>query len=109
MMSKTELQTQVDRDGVGFLELDPNISDIVLILIANGVETFASCEGGAGHTYLEPTVRFGWGADGAAGFRALAVVIENGLPIDALRHVWSIENDMPIGPFWEMTFFNEDL
>lgn len=105
---QTELQTIIAKDGDDFLKLDPKIKDIVLILIQAGVETFASCQGKEpgdyNHAYLEPTVRFGWGADGAAGFKALSVAIEHGLPMCDLRHVWTIENDMPIGPFWEMTF-----
>jgi hypothetical protein len=38
--------------------LDEGIREIVLTLIANGVETFESCEGGPGHVYPWPTVPF---------------------------------------------------
>jgi hypothetical protein len=38
--------------------LDEGIREFVVILIANGVETFESCEGGRGHCYAEPTIRF---------------------------------------------------
>jgi hypothetical protein len=39
-------------------ELDPGIAPYVDALRAEGVETFESCEGGDGHAYPEPTVRF---------------------------------------------------
>jgi hypothetical protein len=48
--------------------LDAGISEAVHILIANGVETFESCEGGRGHSYPCPIVRFeGSSAEGLRG------------------------------------------
>ena len=45
--------------------LDPKIEQAVLVLRSAGVETFESCEGGEGHAYTEPTIRFHGGqADG---------------------------------------------
>jgi hypothetical protein len=38
--------------------VDAGIEAIVRVLWSNGVETFESCEGGPGHSFLEPTVRF---------------------------------------------------
>ena len=38
--------------------LDSGIRDAVRILAEAGVETFESCQGGEGHAYAEPTVRF---------------------------------------------------
>jgi hypothetical protein len=82
--------------------LDDGIREIVITLIANGVETFESCEGGPGHSFPEPTVRF----EGAAseGLRAISVALENGLPVRRLRQVWGFENNLIHGPWWEMTF-----
>jgi len=82
--------------------LDDGIRDIVLALVKAGVETFESCEGGCGHSFPEPTVRF----DGAAseGMRAVSVALEGGLPIKRLRLTWGFENNMIHGPWWEMTF-----
>lgn len=75
------------------------------ILDANGVETFESCEGGEGHHFPEPTVRFYGGR--AEGFRALAVALQVGpLPVKTLRRYWRIGSDgAPEGPNWEMTFY----
>ena len=83
--------------------LDEGIREIVIALISNGVESFESCEGGHGHSFPEPTVRF----EGASseGLRAVSVALENGLPIRALRRVWSFKNDLIHGPWWEMTFW----
>jgi len=38
--------------------LDEGIKDAVIFLRKHGFETFASCQGGEGHCYPEPTVRF---------------------------------------------------
>jgi hypothetical protein len=72
------------------------------ILRCAGVETFESCEGGDGHAYPEPTVRF-HGAR-AEGFRALAVAETERLPVAELRRVWPIQDGEPTGPYWELTF-----
>ena len=82
--------------------LDPGISPFVGVLAANGVETFESCDGGSGHAYPEPTIRFH--GDRAEGFRALAVAQRAGLPVRALRRTWPINDGEPTGPWWEITF-----
>ena len=82
--------------------IDRGIAREVRILSENGVETFESCEGGAGHSFPEPTVRFH--GDRAEGFRALAIALQFGLRVDQLRRYYSIQNGEPTGPHWEMTF-----
>jgi hypothetical protein len=82
--------------------IDPEIARAVSILQQGGVETFESCQGGPGHAFPEPTVRF-YGTP-AAGPRALAVCMDHGLPVSALRRVWYIENNEPTGPNWEIVF-----
>lgn len=82
--------------------LDPGIAPVVDALSAAGVETFESCDGGPGHAYAEPTVRFH--GDQAEGFRALAVALAAGLPVLDLRRVWPINDGEPTGPWWEMVF-----
>jgi len=82
--------------------LDEGIREIVISLVANGVETFESCEGGEGHAFPEPTVRFE-GTD-SEGLRAVSVALENGLPVRRLRRVWGIQDNVLHGPWWEMTF-----
>jgi hypothetical protein len=57
--------------------LDPGIRAAVETLCAAGVETFESCEGGHGHAYPEPTVRFH--GQSAEGFRALSAAMQAGL------------------------------
>ncbi len=85
--------------------LDPGIEQAVLILRDAGVETFESCEGGAGHAFLEPTVRF-YGQH-AEGYRALGVALQHGLPVSELRRYWTILDGEPVGPNWEMTFYKK--
>lgn len=89
--------------------LDPGIRRAVEVLGAAGVETFESCQGGPGHAYPEPTVRFH--GDRSEGFRALAAAMQEGLPVVALRRVWTINDGEPAGPWWEMTFvgFDDDV
>ena len=83
--------------------LDDGIREIVLILVSNGVETFESCEGGKGHSFPEPTVRFE-GSSGE-GLRALSVALDNGLPVSSIRRAWGIIDGLIHGPWWEMTFW----
>ena len=82
--------------------LDRGIADMVMALCRHGVETFESCQGGEGHAYPEPTVRFH--GDTAEGFRALSAAMKEGLPVAELRRVWPIQDDEPTGPWWEITF-----
>jgi hypothetical protein len=82
--------------------LDKGIKRAVQILVNAGIETFESCEGGKGHSYAEPTVRF-YGGKGE-GFKALAVALQAGLKVADLRRVWPVLDDEPTGPWWELTF-----
>jgi hypothetical protein len=82
--------------------LDPSIARYVDVLDAAGIETFESCQGGEGHAFLEPTIRF-YG-DRGEGFRALALAITHALPVGELRRYWQIVNGEPEGPHWELTF-----
>lgn len=82
--------------------LDPGIANAVDALRRVGVETFESCDGGAGHAYPEPTVRFH--GQRAEGFRALAAALQAGLKVSGLRRVWPILEGEPTGPWWELTF-----
>ena len=81
--------------------LDPGIADAVVTLIANGIETFESCDGGPGHAFTEPTIKFEGNA--SEGWRAMSVALAYGLPIYRLRRVWGVIDGMPHGPWWEMT------
>jgi hypothetical protein len=82
--------------------LDRGIEVAVTVLRQHGVETFESCEGGSGHPFPEPTVRFH--GDSAEGFRALSVAIKNGLRVDQLRRYYQVQDGEPTGPYWELTF-----
>lgn len=81
--------------------LDAGIERAVVVLQKNGIETFESCEGGEGHAFAEPTVRFH--GDSSEGFRALAIAQQNGLRVDQLRRYYQIQNGEPTGPYWEIT------
>jgi hypothetical protein len=87
--------------------LDRWISYAVKVLRDAGIETYESCQGGTGHSYREPAVRF-HGARGD-GFKAVAAALEYGLPVRALRRFWHIDNGEPTGPHWELTFWERPL
>ena len=72
-------------------------------LQAAGIETFESCEGGPGHAFHEPTVRFH--GQPAAGFHALGVAMDHGWPIASLRRTWAYVDSEINGPYWELTFW----
>jgi len=82
--------------------LDRGIARAVQVLVEGGIETFESCEGGHGHAYPEPTVRFH--GDHAEGLRALAVAMHAALAVRELRRVWPVIENEPTGPWWELTF-----
>ncbi len=81
--------------------LDEGIREAVLALQAAGIETYESCEGGNGHAFLEPTIRFH--GHKSEGFRALAAALEAGLRVSELRRVWPVLDGEPTGPCWELT------
>lgn len=83
-------------------ELDAGIAEIVQVLRAGGVETFESCEGGPGHSFPEPTVRFH--GDRSEGYRALTVALRAGIRALDLRRSWPVIEGELTGPFWEITF-----
>lgn len=96
-----EAAAAFDRD---FAFLDAGIREYVKVLRLNGVETFESCEGGPGHSYPEPTIRFAGGSV-AAGWQALAVCFDFGLPVAALRREWDVLDGHEVtGPHWALTF-----
>jgi hypothetical protein len=68
--------------------LDPGIKPFVEILVDHGIETCQSCQGGEGHSYDWPTIDFVGGA--GAGWHALGVCADFGLPVLSLQRQWTI-------------------
>lgn len=87
------------------LGLDSGIAEAVEVLRGAGIETFESCQGGEGHAYPEPTVRFH--GEISEGFRALAIAVQAQLPVAELRRVWVMQDGEPVGPDWELVFYSE--
>lgn len=83
--------------------LDEGVRPYVETLRADGIETYESCEGGEGHAFPVPTVRF-YGTRGQ-GWRAFQVAQDHALPVAALRRTWSVIDGEATGPTWEMTFW----
>jgi hypothetical protein len=86
--------------------LDTGIEAAVRVLRDAGVPTYESCEGGDGHAFPEPTVRFG--GNYAEGLAALSVVLqyesEVGLRPYQLRRVWRMDGGELTGPWWDLVF-----
>jgi hypothetical protein len=82
------------------LELDPGIRRAVLILRRGGIETFESCQGGAGHAFGSPTIKFHGNA--WAGLKAVAIAMENGLFVVRVQRVWGLIDGAMEGPWWEL-------
>ena len=89
-----------DVDEIG--GLDEGIKPYVKILLEYGIETFESCQGGEGHSFPNPTIRFHGPIQ--QGWRALAAAMERGLPVTDLRYCWCMNDGLPDGPFWEIVF-----
>lgn len=83
--------------------IDPGIVRAVRLLRDAGVETFESCQGGAGHSFPAPTVRFG--GNRAQGWKALSVALDYGLRVRWVRRYWRVTPEgEPTGPEWEIVF-----
>ncbi len=82
--------------------LDAGIKKAVNILFGAGIETFESCEGGVGHAYAEPVIRFH--GDRFEGFRAFTIAMQNNLNVTDLRRIYQIIDGELTGPYWEMVF-----
>ena len=84
------------------MPLDSGIKEAVLILRGAGVETFESCEGGNGHAFDVPTIKFH--GDAWAGYKAFAVAMEYGLPVRRIQRAYGVVNGQLEGPWWEIVF-----
>lgn len=90
-------------------EIDELILPAVLLLNKYGFETFESCQGGPGHCYLDPTVRFeGTEFDM---FRAYELCQIHGMNVITAKRVYSkedvlseVENGESIGEAWSGPF-----
>jgi hypothetical protein len=82
--------------------LDSGIAPWVHLLRSCTFETFESCEGGEGHAYPIPTIRFS--GERSEGFRALALLLQRGVPVAELLRVWPVLDGEPTGPYWQVTF-----
>ena len=90
----------------GEMPIDAGIRRYVLILRAEGIETYEACQGGPGHALPEPTICFHGGAH--EGHKAFAIAMTYGLPVRDVRRVYSLINGELTGPQWEMTFRTAD-
>jgi hypothetical protein len=87
--------------------LDRWISYAVVVLHGSGIRTYESCQGGTGHAFPEPTVRFE-GTQTEA-FRAVSVARAHGLPVQHLRRFWRLTDSSCERPAWELTFFPREM
>ena len=100
--------TQVtESDWVFSFDMDPGIAPVVKLLQLNGVETFEACQSGEGHCFPIPIVRFR--GDLWAGYRAVTILMQHGIPVSELHRYWTVIDGELVGPDWEVTFCAERL
>jgi hypothetical protein len=102
--AKQRLRSEIQRP---WDKLDPGILPIVKILYEEGIETTESCQGGSGHAFPVPTVKFSGEIN--EGWRALSIVLAYDLKPTRLRRTYYILDKEPVGPEWEMTFKLPDV
>ncbi len=85
------------------LPIDEEIREAVLVLRRGGVETFESCQGGDGHAFDAPTIKFN--GDAWAGYKAFAIAMEHGLPVRRVQRAYGVVNGQLEGPWWEIVFY----
>jgi hypothetical protein len=111
------------QDDLDYEELDPGIAWTVKFLREAGVHTVSSCEGGDGHPYDEPMVRFR--GDPAEAKRVAELTWREGLFPFEISRAWHVSGDLgddddgddedgndgeclvtSIGPFEEIGFWS---
>ena len=85
--------------------LDDGIVGVVKVMMAAGINTFSSCQGGGrleGHAHLRPQVWFE--GDANEGERAERIVSEAGYQVWELSQFWYTRQGERCGPFWKIEF-----
>lgn len=85
--------------------LDAGVREYVLALRLHGFDTYESCEGGPGHAFNLPTVRFHGGP--GEGHRAWGIMRAMRFPVAELNRVWDVDDGELVGPHWQMTFWRK--
>jgi hypothetical protein len=85
--------------------IDLGIVRAVKILRDAGIATIESCEGGEGHSYPEPTIKFAGGRE--VGWAAISALMTFALPIRRLGQMWTFQESAPTGPHWFVTFWGK--
>jgi hypothetical protein len=67
------------------------------------VDTYESCQGGQGHAFHVPTVRFH--GDKAEGYKVAALLLQNDFKVSELRRIYQILDGELKGPYWEIVFW----
>src|SRR5580765_3194743 len=98
IQARMSLESLDQFDPAPAMPLDPGIREYVLILRSGGIETYESCDGGAGHAFPEPTIRFS--GNNGEGFKALSIAMTYKLPVLALRRAWRMDDGELTGPWW---------
>jgi hypothetical protein len=80
--------------------LGKGIERLVCALKYHGIQTDQSSEGGKGHSYPFPIVRFE--GSKSEGYRALHVALTYGYNVKQPNRTWYIEKGEIIGPAWEI-------
>lgn len=80
--------------------LESGVKNAVITLINNGIITYESCQGGEGHLYKEPTIRFS--GDRTEGMKAYHILVSNGFSVVSISRIWVNMDEELTGPNWEI-------
>lgn len=86
--------------GCDYPSLDPKIAFPVQVLRENGIDTFESCQGGDGHCFKYPSIRFF--GDKTEGYKAFDILAKHGFIVCYLQRYWSITNNEIGAPYWQL-------
>ena len=86
--------------GCDFTTLDPKISFPVRILHEHGIDTYESCQGGEGHCFKYPVIRFN--GDKTEGYKAFDILAKHGFVVHHLQRCWTVTNNEIGAPYWQL-------
>lgn len=89
----------IDQDAI-----DKGILNEVLILRKHGVDTFESCEGGVGHCFPEPTIKFH--GDKNEGIRVAHICLQENLPVFKIGRTFYVDDGELTTPYWELVLIS---
>lgn len=84
--------------------IDKGILQAVLTLRKHRVDTFESCQGGVGHCFPEPTIKFH--GDKNEGIRVACICLQENLPVFKIGRIFTVDDGEITTPYWQVIFIS---